>query len=79
MTLSNEKVDITPAASMAFELDSANEAPASSVATRMAQMAQKQVYAALHGELYGDLVDAGTLIPYMLEAFMARDRTFRRA
>jgi hypothetical protein len=35
-------------------------------------------YAALHGELYGDPVDAGMLIPYMLEAFMAKDRAFKR-
>ncbi|PPT83278.1 DUF2274 domain-containing protein [Xanthomonas theicola] len=31
-------------------------------------------YAALHAQTYGETVDAATLIPYMLEAFMARDR-----
>jgi hypothetical protein len=36
-------------------------------------------YAALHAQTYGEAVDAVTLIPYMLEAFMARDRGFRRA
>ncbi len=36
-------------------------------------------YAALHGQAYGETVDAATLIPYMLEAFMAGDRGFRRA
>lgn len=35
-------------------------------------------YAALHAQIYGETVDAGTLIPYMLEAFMVRDRGFRR-
>lgn len=35
-------------------------------------------YAALHGELYGDPVDAGMLIPYMLEVFVAKDRAFKR-
>lgn len=35
-------------------------------------------YAALHAQAYGEAVDALTLIPYMLEAFMARDRGFRR-
>ena len=35
-------------------------------------------YAALHAQTYGEAVDAATLIPYMLEAFMARDRGFRR-
>ncbi|MGZ7460048.1 DUF2274 domain-containing protein [Pseudomonas sp. Ma2-10] len=36
-------------------------------------------YAALHAQAYGEEVDALTLIPHMLEAFMARDRVFRRA
>lgn len=35
-------------------------------------------YAALHAETYGEPVDAVTLIPHMLAAFMARDRGFRR-
>ena len=34
-------------------------------------------YAAQHAQTYGEAVDAVTLIPYMLEAFMARDRGFR--
>lgn len=35
-------------------------------------------YAALHAQTYGEAVDAATLIPHMLEAFMARDRGFKR-
>lgn len=35
-------------------------------------------YAALHAQAYGDAVDAVTLIPHMLEAFMAEDRGFKR-
>ena len=35
-------------------------------------------YAALHAQTYGETVDAATLVPYMLEAFMAGDRGFRR-
>lgn len=35
-------------------------------------------YAALHAQIYGEPADAVTLIPHMLEAFMARDRGFRR-
>lgn len=35
-------------------------------------------YAALHAQTYGEAVDATTLIPHMLEAFMSRDRGFRR-
>lgn len=35
-------------------------------------------YAALHAQTYGEPVDAVTLIPHMLDAFIARDRAFRR-
>ena len=35
-------------------------------------------YAALHAQAYGETVDAMTLIPHMLEAFIAGDRGFRR-
>ncbi|HVZ36613.1 MULTISPECIES: DUF2274 domain-containing protein [Pseudomonadota] len=35
-------------------------------------------YAAMHAQTYGEAVDATTLIPYMLEAFMAGDRGFRK-
>ena len=35
-------------------------------------------YAALHAQAYGETVDAATLIPHMVEAFMAGDRGFRR-
>ena len=36
-------------------------------------------YAALHAQVYGEAVDAATLIPHMLEAFMTGDRGFKRA
>ncbi|MBA1278035.1 MULTISPECIES: DUF2274 domain-containing protein [Pseudomonadaceae] len=35
-------------------------------------------YASMHVESYGEPVDVVTLIPYMLEAFMAGDRGFKR-
>ncbi|WP_258164079.1 DUF2274 domain-containing protein [Pseudomonas sp. 17104299] len=35
-------------------------------------------YAALHAQTYGEAVDAATLIPHMLEAFLAGDRGFRK-
>jgi len=35
-------------------------------------------YAVLHAQTYGEAVDATTLIPHMLEAFMAGDRGFKR-
>lgn len=34
-------------------------------------------YAMLHTQAYGETVDAVTLIPHMLEAFMAGDRGFK--
>jgi hypothetical protein len=34
-------------------------------------------YAALHAQTYGEAVDAVTLIPLMLDAFMSGDRGFR--
>lgn len=36
-------------------------------------------YAALHAQTYGETVDAVALIPLMLEAFIAGDRSFRRS
>jgi len=35
-------------------------------------------YAALHAQTYGETVDVVSLIPYMLEAFIAGDRGFRK-
>lgn len=35
-------------------------------------------YAALHAQAYGEVVEATTLIPHMLEAFIAGDREFKR-
>ncbi|WP_034293591.1 MULTISPECIES: DUF2274 domain-containing protein [Burkholderiales] len=35
-------------------------------------------YAALHAQAYGESVDAVTLIPHMLEAFIAGDRGFKK-
>ena len=40
--------------------------------------AELERYAAMHSQAYGEPVDAVTLIPRMLETFMARDRGFRR-
>lgn len=35
-------------------------------------------YAALHTQIYGEPVSVEALIPHMLEAFVQRDRGFRR-
>jgi hypothetical protein len=40
--------------------------------------AELERYAAIHSQAYGEAVDAITLIPHMLEAFMARDRGFKK-
>lgn len=40
--------------------------------------AELERYAAMHSQAYGEPVDAVTLIPYMLETFMARDRAFKK-
>lgn len=40
-------------------------------------MAQLDAYAQAHSQLHGT-VDATTLIPHMLAAFIARDRGFKR-
>ncbi|WP_298018261.1 DUF2274 domain-containing protein [uncultured Castellaniella sp.] len=40
--------------------------------------AELERYAAQHAQTYGETVDAVTLIPHMLEAFMAGDRGFKR-
>ncbi|WP_234194352.1 DUF2274 domain-containing protein [Pseudacidovorax sp. NFM-22] len=36
-------------------------------------------YADLHAQTYGEGVDAVALIPHMLDAFISRDRLFKRA
>lgn len=41
--------------------------------------AELERYAAMHSQAYGETVDAVTLIPHMLETFMARDRGFNHA
>ncbi|HBN9689377.1 MULTISPECIES: DUF2274 domain-containing protein [Pseudomonas] len=35
-------------------------------------------YALVHAQAYGESVDAATLIPHMLESFMAGDRGFKK-
>jgi hypothetical protein len=36
-------------------------------------------YAEMHAEQWGEPIDACALIPHMLEAFIARDRGFKKA
>lgn len=43
-----------------------------------ALQADLERYAALHAQTWGEPVDAAALVPHMLEAFMARDREFKK-
>lgn len=45
----------------------------------LALKAELERYAALHARTYGEPADVVTLVPHMLEAFMAGDRGFRSA
>jgi hypothetical protein len=36
-------------------------------------------YAELHTQTWGEAVDSATIVPYILETFIARDRGFRKA
>ena len=47
------------------------------IALTTALKADLERYAALHAQAYGEPVDAVTLIPHMLEAFILRDRGFK--
>ena len=44
----------------------------------VALKAELDRYASMHAQAYGYKADTATLIPHMLEAFMARDRAFKR-
>jgi hypothetical protein len=35
-------------------------------------------YAELHAQVWGEYVDAATLIPHIIETFIERDRSFRK-
>jgi len=48
------------------------------IAVTAALKADLDRYAELHAQTYGEPVDAVTLIPPMLEAFIARDRGFKK-
>jgi hypothetical protein len=45
----------------------------------VALKADLERYAAVHGQTYGQEIDVMTLIPHMLETFMAGDRGFKRS
>ena len=49
------------------------------IALPSALKAELERYAALHAQTYGEPVDAAGLIPHMLQAFMVRDRGFRKS
>lgn len=55
-----------------------NEVVRFSFSCTKALQADLERYAALHAQTYGEPADAATLVPHMLEAFMARDREFKK-
>lgn len=48
------------------------------IALTMALKTDLDRYAALHAQTYGKPVDSATLIPHILQVFIARDRAFKR-
>ena len=54
-----------------------NEMVKLTIAVSAATKASLDHYATLHSELHGENMDAIALIPYMLEAFIERDRGFK--
>ena len=49
------------------------------IALTVTLKADLERYAALHAPTYGAPLEVATLLPHMLEAFMARDRGFRKS
>lgn len=49
------------------------------ITLQVALKADLDRYAELHAQAWGEQVDAATLIPHMLETFIARDRGFHKA
>lgn len=48
------------------------------VGLSVALKADLDQYATLHAEVYGESVDATTLIPHIVAAFIGKDRAFQR-
>jgi hypothetical protein len=72
MSISTNKLRLGP-------LPTKTETVKITIALTTALKTDLERYAALHAQTYGEPIDAATLIPHMLEAFMARDRGFKRA
>ena len=49
------------------------------IALTVTLKADLERYAELHAQVYGEPIEVATLIPHMLEVFMARDRGFRKS
>ena len=49
------------------------------IALTVVLKAELERYAALHAQTYGEPVEVATFISHMLEAFMSRDRGFRKS
>lgn len=49
------------------------------IAVTVQLKADLESYATLHSQFYGESIDVATMIPHMLESFIARDRAFQKA
>ena len=72
MSISTSKLRLGP-------LPTKTETVKITIALTTALKTDLERYAALHAQTYGEPIDAATLIPHMLEAFMARDRGFKKS
>ncbi|MGB4912683.1 MAG: DUF2274 domain-containing protein [Candidatus Dechloromonas phosphoritropha] len=72
MSISTSKLRLGP-------LPTKTETVKVTIALATTLKADLERYAALHAQTYGEPIDAATLIPHMLEAFMARDRGFKKS
>ena len=72
MSISTSKLRLGP-------LPTKTETVKITIALTTALKTDLERYAALHAQTYGKPIDAATLIPHMLEAFMARDRGFKKS
>ena len=72
MSISTSKLRLGP-------LPTKTETVKVTIALTTALKTDLERYAAQHAQAYGNPIDAVTLIPHMLEAFMARDRGFKKS
>ena len=71
MSISTSKLRLGP-------LPTKTETVKITIALTTALKTDLERYAAQHAQTYGEPIDAAMLIPHMLQAFIARDRGFKK-